>query len=68
MGVNRLNMNFTDQILCPLPGQGYCLHDRCPYWDAARQVCDADCLQAEKAEARSPGEGPCTIPWTEDFD
>jgi len=51
-----------------MPGQGYCIYERCPYWDAARQECDADCLQAEDAEARSPGDGPCTIHWTEDYD
>jgi hypothetical protein len=61
-------MDFKDQILCPIPGLGHCLYDRCPYWDAARQECDADCLQSKEAEACSPGEGPCTIHWTEDFD
>ncbi len=61
-------MNPADQTLCPMPGMGYCIYDRCPYWDDTRQECDADCLQSEEAEARSSGEGPCIIPWTEDFD
>ena len=61
-------MDFKDQILCPMPDMGYCIYDRCPYWDAARQVCDADCLQSEEAGTRSPGDGPCIIHWTEDFD
>ena len=61
-------MNNTEQILCPLPDIGYCIYDRCPYWDAARQVCDADCLRSR--ESRDPVfiEGPCNIMWTEDFD
>ena len=61
-------MDSPDQILCPIPDRGYCIYERCPYWDAAGQVCDADCLQSEAAEALSSVEGPCTIHWTEDFD
>jgi hypothetical protein len=61
-------MDFKDHILCPMPDMGYCIYDRCPYWDAVRQECDADCLQSEEAAASSPSEGPCIIPWTEDFD
>ena len=61
-------MNFTNQILCPMPGQGFCSYDRCPYWDAAGQVCDADCLQSDEAGASGPDAGPCTIHWTEDYD
>ena len=61
-------MNPEDQTLCPMPGMGYCIYDRCPYWDAAGQVCDADCLQSQELDCPGPSEGPCTIHWTEDFD
>ena len=61
-------MNSADQVLCPIPGLGHCLYDRCPYWDAARQECDADCLQSPEAGDSGFSEGPCTIHWTEDYD
>ncbi len=61
-------MNSADQILCHLPGLGFCRHDQCPYWDAARQECDADCLQSQESDCPGTSEGPCTIHWTEDYD
>jgi hypothetical protein len=51
-----------------MPDMGYCIYERCPYWDAARQVCDADCLQSEDTGGAGTSEGPCPIRWTEDFD
>jgi len=48
---------------------GYCIYDRCPYWDQARQECDADCLQTpENRESEPFPDGPCTIHWQEDYD
>ena len=61
-------MNSTDQVLCPIPGMGYCLYDRCPYWDASRQECDASCLDSQDSGEPAASDGPCTIPWTEDSD
>ncbi len=58
-----------NQTLCPIPDMGYCIYDRCPYWDAARQECDADCLQVPESSDPGPSaEGPCTIHWQEDND
>ena len=61
-------MDSPDQIFCPMPGLGYCIYDRCPYWDAAGQVCNADCLQTQEACEPDPSDGPCIIHWNEDFD
>jgi hypothetical protein len=47
---------------------GFCIYEKCPYWDAARQECDADCLKSKETSQPEPSEGPCTIHWTEDFD
>jgi len=47
---------------------GYCIYDRCPYWHAAAQVCDADCLKNQEPAASALSDWPCTIEWTEDFD
>ncbi len=58
-----------NQTLCPIPDMGYCIYDRCPYWDAARQGCDADCLQGPEHQDPEPfGDNPCTIYWQEDND
>jgi len=61
-------MNSTDQILCPIPDMGFCIYERCSFWDAARQVCDADCVQSRMASETETPEDCCTIYWTEDFD
>lgn len=61
-------MDFKDQIICPIPGLGYCIYDRCPFWDDARLECDAACYQSEESRNPDISEGPCTIHWTEDFD
>jgi hypothetical protein len=61
-------MNPADQSLCPIPGIGHCLYDRCPYWDAARQECDAPCLEIRDSGEPDTSGGSCLIPWTEDFD
>ncbi len=56
------------QTLCPIPDMGYCIYERCPYWDAARQECDADCLQGEEHQKAASAADPCTIYWQEDND
>ncbi len=62
----------TDTTICPIPGLGYCLYERCQYWDAARQQCDADCLWPSEGSPETDDteltDGPCTIHWTEDYD
>jgi hypothetical protein len=63
---NRKLYNMNDQTLCPIPHMGFCIYEKCPYWDAARQECDADCLQGPQDPG--PSEGPCTIYWQEDND
>ena len=57
-----------NQTLCPISDMGYCIYDRCPYWDAARQECDADCLQGPENQDPGSSEGHCTIYWQEDND
>ncbi len=57
-----------NQTLCPIPDMGYCIYERCPYWDAARQECDADCLQGEQPQEPASADAPCTIYWQEDND
>jgi hypothetical protein len=57
--------------LCPLPGLGHCVRERCNFWDEAREECTADCFDAyEPAQGLSGVDpaSPCTIYWTEDCD
>lgn len=65
-------MNDGHQTLCPIPDIGFCLYERCPFWDAARQECDAACYQDAVGQVirndSSSGEFPCTIKWTEEID
>jgi hypothetical protein len=61
-------MDSSDQTLCPIPDMGYCIYEKCPYWDAARQECDADCLQSDESGTPGLSGSPCTIHWTEDND
>lgn len=71
--VNLLSFLYMDngnQVTCPIPDMGYCLYERCPYWDQERQGCDAACYQVEAGEVGESGsasdEFPCTIHWTEE--
>ncbi len=51
-----------------MPDMGHCIYDRCPYWDASRQECDADCLQSRLTGQDDIPEDCCIIHWTEDSD
>ncbi len=61
-------MQPEDQTLCPMPGMGHCIYERCPYWDSSRAECDADCLLNRMASETETPEDCCIIHWTEDFD
>jgi hypothetical protein len=61
-------MNSVDRSVCPIANLTYCLYDHCPYWDKGRAECDAYCLQDREGADSGPGDGPCIIHWTEDFD
>jgi hypothetical protein len=58
-------------IICPLPGLGHCVRERCNFWDEDNEECASDCLDAcDPAAADSPGSPgrPCVIPFSEDYD
>jgi hypothetical protein len=61
-------MNSPDDYLCPIPDMGYCIYDGCPYWDASRQECDADCLKPGESSRSQPAEGPRAGAGTEEVD
>jgi hypothetical protein len=63
-------MHYETTPICPLPGLGYCVRERCNFWDEDQEVCTADCFDAadqETGAASNPG-GGCIIAFYEDFD
>ncbi len=64
-------MNDSGSIICPIPHLGYCIYERCNFWDEARQECTEQCFEDDgtpEATNSFDPDGPCTIHWTEDFD
>jgi len=59
------------RTVCPIPHLGYCVYERCNFWDEEKQECSGLCLgdytPLESALQGHP-EGSCTIYWTEDDD
>jgi hypothetical protein len=58
-------------IICPLPGLGRCVRERCNFWDEDRDACTCDCFdtdgQVEAGSNRNPDES-CVISFYEDYD
>jgi hypothetical protein len=57
--------------ICPLPGLGHCVRERCNFWDLDREECTCDCFEALEPEGGgSPGnlDAPCLMPYYEDYD
>jgi hypothetical protein len=57
--------------ICPIPNLGYCISERCNFWDEERQECSGACFgeyEALEGTASPQTDSPCTIYWTEDFD
>jgi hypothetical protein len=61
--------DYTTPI-CPIPGLGHCVRERCNFWDEDKEECTADCFAStdpEAGAAANPG-GGCIIGFYEDFD
>jgi hypothetical protein len=56
--------------ICPLPGLGHCVRERCNFWDEDQEECTADCFDSMEPEAGSAfnPDGGCIISFYEDFD
>jgi hypothetical protein len=57
--------------ICPIPGLGHCVRERCNFWDEDQEECTADCFNtcdpADAGSHQNPG-GPSLILFCEDFD
>jgi len=57
--------------ICPIPGLGYCIRERCNFWDEDQEECTADCFEARDPLAADSPEGsdwPCVISFYEEYD
>jgi hypothetical protein len=57
--------------ICPIPHLGYCIRERCNFWDEEAEQCTGDCFgHYDPLEPGSPGhlDNPCVIPFCEDLD
>jgi hypothetical protein len=63
-------MRESDTPICPIPGLGYCVRERCNFWDEAQEQCSGACfVSCESLEVGVlDSEAPCLIPFYEDYD
>jgi hypothetical protein len=67
------NLEVPDHAtpICPLPGLGPCVRERCNFWDDTKEECTGDCFQAydsiDATEATTL-DTPCVISFYEDND
>jgi hypothetical protein len=65
----KMTMNSPTSPICPLPGLGYCVRERCNFWDEAQEECTAACYEATEQESGAAGcDAGCLISFCEDFD
>jgi hypothetical protein len=64
-------MNESGSPFCPIPDMGYCIRERCPFWDEERQECTGTCFDAQdqaQPDYSFHPDGPCIITFYEDPD
>ena len=64
-------MGENDSPFCPIPDMGYCIRERCTFWDEDRQECTGTCFDAQdqaQSDYSFDSEGPCVINFQEDYD
>ncbi|MGA9755453.1 MAG: hypothetical protein WBV23_09965 [Desulfobaccales bacterium] len=62
--------DYTTPI-CPLPGLGQCVRERCNFWDEEQEGCAGDCYETcdpIDATSKPDLETPCVISFEEDYD
>jgi hypothetical protein len=64
-------MTGYEKPICPIPGLGYCVRERCNFWDEDKEECTAACFETHKPmdATDSPDLDPlCVISFYEDYD
>jgi hypothetical protein len=56
--------------ICPIPGLGYCVRERCNFWDEAAEECTGACFDAcdPMESVSSDPDASCLISFYEDYD
>jgi len=57
--------------ICPIPGLGHCVRERCNFWDEDQEECTAACFGAcdhMDASSKPNLDSPCVITFYEDND
>jgi hypothetical protein len=57
--------------ICPLPGLGPCVRERCNFWDEESQECTSDCFDTHNpmdTTSELDPDPPCVISFYEDND
>ena len=60
------SMNDDPFPICPLPALGYCVRERCNFWDDDHEECTAACF--DDPGSRPDPDAPCLIMFCEDYD
>ena len=63
-------IDYTTPI-CPLPGLGHCVRERCNFWDEDNEECTSDCFDTSDPVdigAKPDSDAPCVISFYEDYD
>lgn len=62
-------MDYDTIIICPIPGLGDCVRERCNFWDEGNEECACDCFNTgDPAGSPRDPDGPCVISFYEDYD
>ena len=57
--------------ICPIPGIGHCVRERCNFWDEDNEECTSDCFDTcdpVDVGAKPAPDAPCVISFYEDYD
>jgi len=64
-------MTEDHRTVCPIPHLGYCVYERCNFWDEEKQECSGLCIgdySPLDETSTTSFDSPCIIHWTEDYD
>ncbi len=64
-------MNSSDTPICPIPGLGHCVGERCNFWDEEKQECTGACFDTYdpvESSVQPDPNAPCVISFYEDYD
>jgi hypothetical protein len=64
-------MTGYEKPICPIPGLGHCVRERCNFWDEDKEECTAACFEAGdlvEPDSHLNSDRGCLISFYEDYD